>query len=356
MARKPFFAEPAHIVGPRVRNIRIAKGMTIPEVCRAGNLRSSQVYGIESGKAAVGKVLAAKLSTALGVDPAEFGVLTDPVIAPVARPVPPPVPYAGAQAPSSAVPDPGSSSSPSVFIYNSMSIRTTTYRGRRMAVAADICRVLEIANVADTVSRLEPEDVATIRRSEGVGSTDTFWSQFPYTVQSITLVTEDGATDLVLDSRKPEARKFRKWLTHEVWPAIRDTGSYSAPAVQPPGTYIKTGDPETDLHLLRDAVESLIIARRDAREAVAIAERTEARLDAIEGKHDWFSALAYARLHKLQTGAQWLAGFGRMATTVARGFGIAPDKVQHAHFGEVNSYPEWVWDDALPKWLAATEA
>ncbi|CAG6851071.1 hypothetical protein PICSAR240_03908 [Mycobacterium avium subsp. paratuberculosis] len=41
------------------------------------------------------------------------------------------------------------------------------------------------------------------------------------------MVSENGATDLILDSRKPEARRFRRWLTHEVWPAIRDTGSYS---------------------------------------------------------------------------------------------------------------------------------
>jgi phage antirepressor YoqD-like protein len=47
------------------------------------------------------------------------------------------------------------------------------------------------------------------------------------------LVSEDGATDLVLESRKPEARRFRRWLTHVVWPAIRDTGSYSiAPALE----------------------------------------------------------------------------------------------------------------------------
>ncbi|NKS94649.1 hypothetical protein GS472_24380 [Rhodococcus hoagii] len=48
-------------------------------------------------------------------------------------------------------------------------------------------------------------------------------------------VSEDGATDLVLESRKPEAKRFRRFLTHEVWPSIRDTGSYnSAPALTGP--------------------------------------------------------------------------------------------------------------------------
>jgi prophage antirepressor-like protein len=49
----------------------------------------------------------------------------------------------------------------------------------------------------------------------------------------VTLVTEDGATDLILESRKPQARAFRRWLTHVVWPAIRDTGTNSvAPALE----------------------------------------------------------------------------------------------------------------------------
>ncbi|UKO61718.1 hypothetical protein KYG70_05345 [Mycobacterium avium subsp. paratuberculosis] len=70
-------------------------------------------------------------------------------------------------------------------------------------------------NSRDAVTRLDEADVATTDiRSGGQ-------------IRKVTVVSENGATDLILDSRKPEARRFRRWLTHEVWPAIRDTGSYS---------------------------------------------------------------------------------------------------------------------------------
>lgn len=110
-----------------------------------------------------------------------------------------------------------------LFRYSSTDIRTVDISGRRWAVAADICRVLDIKNVSDALTRLDEADV---------GSTDI---RSGGQMRRVALVSEDGATDLVLDSRKPEARRFRRFLTHEVWPSIRDTGSYStAPALVGP--------------------------------------------------------------------------------------------------------------------------
>ena len=107
-----------------------------------------------------------------------------------------------------------------IFQYETNAIRTVEIRGQRYAVAADICRALDIKNVSDAVYRLDAADVdSTDIRSGGQ-------------MRKVTVVSENGATDLVLDSRKPEARAFRRFLTHEVWPSIRDTGSYStAPAL-----------------------------------------------------------------------------------------------------------------------------
>lgn len=125
-------------------------------------------------------------------------------------------------------------------------IRTVTIDGKRWAVAADICAALDIRNSRDAVTRLDEADVATTDiRSGGQ-------------IRKVTVVSENGATDLVLDSRKPEARRFRRWLTHEVWPAIRDTGSYStAPAL-------------TDDELIHRALE--VSARRVAELTDRVAE------------------------------------------------------------------------------------
>lgn len=123
------------------------------------------------------------------------------------------------------------SNAPAVFAYGDTLIRTAEVDGKRWATAADICAALDIANVTQAVGRLDLNDRLILSRSKGICATDTFWDGIDRRVNSIIMVSEDGATDLVLDSRKPEAKAFRRWLTHEVWPAIRDTGTYNAAPV-----------------------------------------------------------------------------------------------------------------------------
>lgn len=120
--------------------------------------------------------------------------------------------------------DPTASHTPGnieLFQYEAAEIRTVDLPGLgRYAVAADICRALDIKDVSDAVSRLDKADRASTPIRSGAQN------------RNMWVVSENGATDLVLDSRKPEARAFRRFLTHEVWPSIRDTGSYStAPAL-----------------------------------------------------------------------------------------------------------------------------
>ncbi len=109
------------------------------------------------------------------------------------------------------------SGSMDLFAYGSREIRTVDIEGKRWASAADICAVLEIANVGNAIARLDEADIRTVDVRSGGQR------------RAIKVVSEDGATDLVLDSRKPEARKFRRFLTHEVWPAVRDHGGYLTP-------------------------------------------------------------------------------------------------------------------------------
>lgn len=89
--------------------------------------------------------------------------------------------------------------------------------GEPMFCLADLCLVLD----------LTPSKVAQ-RLGEDV------LSKYPLLtaggIQQANFVNEDGLYDVILDSRKPEAKKFRKWITSEVLPSIRKNGSYS---VQP---------------------------------------------------------------------------------------------------------------------------
>ncbi|QDF19937.1 hypothetical protein HWC44_gp050 [Mycobacterium phage ThetaBob] len=112
--------------------------------------------------------------------------------------------------------------------------------------------------------------------------------------------------------------------------------------------------PNSSFDLMRQMIDRLEEADRKAEEARAIAAKTDARLDAIEGRHDWYSALGYARLNGIpNTSTQFLNRVGRQASSIAKRHNIDAVKVPHQLFGEVNSYPAWVWEIAFAGFEAA---
>jgi prophage antirepressor-like protein len=123
-----------------------------------------------------------------------------------------------------------------IFDWDGYIIRTFDLEDQRVAVASDLCKALDIKNIRQNVAKLDRSDYVTISRSDAIDSTYGIWQQMNPRVQQITLITEDGAADLVLMSRKPDAQAFRRFLTHTVWRSIRETGSYSV-AHEIPQTY-----------------------------------------------------------------------------------------------------------------------
>ena len=105
---------------------------------------------------------------------------------------------------------------PVVFHFISRPLRVVMIDGVPWFVAADVCAVLDIKNTAHAMTRLDDDE-------RGVVLTDTHGGQ-----QEMTIINESGLYSLILGSRKPEARKFKKWITSEVLPSIRQTGSYHA--------------------------------------------------------------------------------------------------------------------------------
>lgn len=79
----------------------------------------------------------------------------------------------------------------------------------------DVCKSLALPQVAKVVQRLDKE-VLSRHPLETAGG-----------IQQVYFVNEAGLYDVILDSRKPEAKRFRKWITSEVLPSIRKTGKYS---------------------------------------------------------------------------------------------------------------------------------
>lgn len=102
------------------------------------------------------------------------------------------------------------------------SIRTLTIDGEPWFVAADVCRALDIANPRDAVKRLEDDERMTVDLTD-------CHSKQRGGAQKLNAINEPGLYSLVLASRKPEAKAFKRWITHEVIPAIRKTGAYAVP-------------------------------------------------------------------------------------------------------------------------------
>lgn len=108
-----------------------------------------------------------------------------------------------------------------IFDYQSSPIRMIDRDGELWWVLADVCRVLDIKNSRDAASRLDNDE-------KGVSQTDT-----PGGSQRMTTINESGLYKIIFRSEKPEAKKFARWVTHEVLPAIRRTGTYSAVGAKP---------------------------------------------------------------------------------------------------------------------------
>ena len=82
-------------------------------------------------------------------------------------------------------------------------------------VAKDVCDALQIINITDTMNRLDDDEKLTsVVSNSGQG-------------RQMWLVSESGLYNLIFQSRKPEAKAFRKWVTSEVLPSIRRTGRYA---------------------------------------------------------------------------------------------------------------------------------
>lgn len=105
-----------------------------------------------------------------------------------------------------------------VFHYKSSEVRTVELNGEPWFALKDVCAVLGISNHKMTAQRLDADEVSLTDLTDSMGRQ-----------QETTVINESGLYNVILRSDKPEAKPFRKWVTSEVLPSIRKTGSYTMP-------------------------------------------------------------------------------------------------------------------------------
>lgn len=136
------------------------------------------------------------------------------------------------------------------FVYGDHQVRVIAGAdGQPRFVAQDVCDVLGISNSRDALSRLDEDE-------KGVGTTDT-----PGGPQQVSVLTESGVYALAMTSRKPQAKPFVRWLSHDVVPSIRRRGGYLTPeaaekALTDPDFIIRLATSLKEERARRQAVEA----------------------------------------------------------------------------------------------------
>lgn len=143
------------------------------------------------------------------------------------------------------------------FNYQGKQVRTIMITGEPWFVAKDICDILDLDDVRRAVERLDDDERSLTPVIDALGREQEMW-----------VVNEAGLYGMVLGSKKPEAKLFKRWVTHDVLPTIRKTGGYN----NLPQTL-----PEA-LRAYADEVECRLLA--------------EAKVKELQPKADFFDAVA----------------------------------------------------------------
>ena len=142
-----------------------------------------------------------------------------------------------------------------VFNFEKKDIRIVMKDGEPWWVAKDVCDVLDLSNPSESLKALDEDELTSeTLRSGGQG-------------REMRLISESGVYTLVMRSNKPEAKRFRKWVTSEVLPTIRKHGAYMTPAkleevLLHPDTLIKLAQNLKDEQEKRAALEAQAEADR----------------------------------------------------------------------------------------------
>ncbi|MFD0902389.1 BRO-N domain-containing protein [Actinomadura sediminis] len=147
-------------------------------------------------------------------------------------------------------------------------------------------------------------------------------------------VNEDGFATLGLAGRGDGPRMFRRWVVKVVLPQFRRSAEMAK-------------SPDADLDVIQSMVDAIRQQRADMRATQQRVTTVEAKVSAIEGRHDWFTALAHAKLTDRPTDRPYLSRVGAKATRLLKARGEKPVPRQDATFGTVNTYPADVLEQAF---------
>ncbi|WP_368095232.1 phage antirepressor [Bifidobacterium bifidum] len=158
------------------------------------------------------------------------------------------------------------------FDFKGASLRTLTdEEGEPWFIAKDVCDILGMSNPSMAVIALDKDEVAQIDPKDYLGSENR-------SNQAVNIVSEPGLYKLIMRSRKPEAKEFQRWVTHDVLPQIRRTGGY-----------IPTSESDSDEDIMARAV---LVAQKTIKQKNQQIAEQQTRIVELEPKARFADAVA----------------------------------------------------------------
>nr|DAS76300.1 MAG TPA: hypothetical protein [Caudoviricetes sp.]DAX18152.1 MAG TPA: hypothetical protein [Caudoviricetes sp.] len=218
-------------------------------------------------------------------------------------------------------------------------VRVLLEDGEPLFCLADICNILEL-RVTDVKNRLEEEVVSTYPLPTNGG------------IQQLTFVNEEGFYSVVLGSRKESVKPFKKWVTSEVLPSIRKTGSYS----------IK---PLTHAELMLQQAQVIVeLEKRQIVQEGKIQQLTEENeeirkdFDYLKSKTnntpDFYSVVGYCSLKGISINLEDAKQLGKEASKICKVNGIKTGSLPDPRFGRIKTYPYRVLESVIESKISKT--
>lgn len=162
-----------------------------------------------------------------------------------------------------------------LFADKGFKLRVIMRLGNPWFVAPDACGCLALSNVSEALADLDDDDKLKLTKDEldTLISNEGIKCSVDSRVQSLNLVSESGLYDLIMQSRKPDAKAFKRWVTHEVLPSIRKTGKYEA-------------HPTIPSYMLESEEERAIAWAEEHRQARLALEAKEREIKSLQAQKD----------------------------------------------------------------------
>ena len=175
------------------------------------------------------------------------------------------------------------------FDFKGAALRTLTDEaGEPWFVAKDACDILELNNVTEALRPLDDDEKSNFRISEVAQNGG----------RAPLIISEPGLYKLIMRSRKPEAKEFQRWVTHEVLPQIRKTGGY-----------IPTSESDSDEDIMARAV---LVAQKTIKQKNQQIASQQSRIDELQPKASaWDNFVDIDDALSVRDSAKLLSNLGR---------------------------------------------